>query len=146
MNEKKIFVRQFREIQPKFSRFYARLLTRAHLSLPQLALLSQLVDRRQVSMTEISARLHITKPAVTNLTDRLERGGFLKRIPHPDDRRISLLQIRPKGEKVVRETQSQVLRFLLKALDRLNAAEQKAISRFYALLSQVMDQALSRPR
>lgn len=146
MSEKEEFIRQFREIQPKFSRFYARLLTQANLSLPQFALLSQIVNRPSVSMTEVSAKLHITKPAVTHLVDRLEKSRFLKRLPHPRDRRVSLLQIQPKGEKVVRKTQGEALSFLLKALGQLSATERKTITRFYTLLSQAMDEFLGSVR
>ena len=146
MNEKEQFVRQFREIQPKFSRFYARTLTQADLTLPQFALLSQLVNRGPVSMTEVSGKLHITKPAVTNLVDRLERNRFLKRLPHPRDRRVSLLQIQPKGERIVEKTQGQALRFLLKTLNRFSASERKTIARFYALLSLTMDEILMGPK
>lgn len=145
MNEKEAFIHQFREIQPKFSRFYARILTQADLSLPQFALLSQLVNQKSVSMTEVSGKLHITKPAVTHLVDRLERNKFLKRLPHPEDRRVSLLQIQPKGEKIVRKTQGEALSFLLKALDQVSAAERKTIARFYALLSRAMDEFLGIP-
>ena len=146
MNEKEVFARQFREIQPKFSRVFTQLLTEAHLTLPQFALLSQLVDRGTVSMTEVSEKLHITKPAVTNLVDRLEKGKFLKRLPHPTDRRVSLLEIQSKGKQVVRKTQGLILRFLLKALDSLNAAERKTVSRFYGALSQILDRLLSQTR
>ena len=145
MKEKEAFVRQFREIQPKFSRFYAHLLTEAGLTLPQFALLSQLLGKR-VSMTEVSGKLHISKPAVTSLVDRLEEKHLLKRVAHPDDRRVSLLRIQPKGETIVRRAQAEAFRFLLKAIDRLSVSEQKVIVRFYALLSQVMDQALTKMR
>ncbi len=146
MNEKDKFARQFREIQPKFSRIYTQLLTEAHLTFPQFALLSQLVDRGTVSMTEVSAKLHITKPAVTSLVDRLEKGKFLKRLPHPTDRRVSLLEIQPKGERIVRKTQSQAVSFLLKTLDQLNALERKAVAHFYNLLSQTLDETLNLPK
>ncbi len=139
MTEKEEFVRQFREVQPKFSRFYARLLARANLSFPQYALMNQLLNRGEVSMTEISAKLQISKPAVTSLVDRLEKNKLLKRISHPKDRRISLLQIQPKGEKIVREAQADVLHFLLKTFEALSAGERRTITRFYRLLSQTLD-------
>ena len=145
-SEKEAFIRQFREIQPKFSRFFTRILTQADLSLPQFALLSQLVNQESMSMTEVGAKLHVTKPAVTNLADRLEKNKFLKRISHPSDRRVSLLQIQPRGEKFVRKTQSEALGFLLKALDSFSAAERKTITRFYALLSKTIDEFLGSPR
>lgn len=145
-DEKEAFIRQFREIQPKFSRFFTRILTQAHLSLPQFALLSQLVNQNSMSMTEMGTRLHITKPAVTNLADRLEKNKFLKRLPHPSDRRISLLQIKPRGKKLVHRTQAESLSFLLKALNSLSVAERKTITRFYGLLSRAIDEFLGNPR
>ena len=145
-SEKEAFIRQFREIQPKFSRFFTRILTQADLSLPQFALLSQLVNQESMSMTEAGVKLHVTKPAVTNLADRLEKNKFLKRISHPNDRRVSLLQTQPRGERFVRKTQSEALGFLLKALDSFSAAERKTITRFYALLSKTIDEFLGSPR
>jgi len=144
MSEKEEFTRSFREIQPKFSRFYARILTQADLSLPQYALLNQLTTQGTVSMTEISGKLFISKPAVTSLVDRLEKNKLLKRIGHPSDRRIFLLQILPKGERIVLKIQAQALQFLLKTLDQFNAAERRTIIRFYASLSKTMDQLLTQ--
>lgn len=142
MHEKEEFIRQFREVQPKFTRFFAQRLTRAQLSLPQFALLTQLVDRGRVSMTEVSQKLHISKPAVTNLADRLEKSKFLKRLAHPEDRRVSLLQILPKGERLARAVQAQALGVLLKTLDAFSAEEKRTVGRFYGRLSQTLDQAL----
>lgn len=144
MSEKEEFIRSFREIQPKFSRFYARILTQADLSLPQYALLNQLTTQGTVSMTEISGKLFISKPAVTSLADRLERNKLLKRVGHPSDRRIFLLQILPKGERVVRKIQTQALQFLLKTLDQFNVTERRTIIRFYTSLSKTMDQLLAQ--
>ena len=140
--QEEVFTRHFREIQPKFSRFYVRLLTQAHLTFPQYALLNLLITQKIIPMTEASTKLHITKPAVTNLVDRLEKKRLVKRIPHPNDRRITLLQIQKKGEKIVKETQAHVLQFLLKTLHQFNAEERETISRFYASLSKTMDEML----
>lgn len=90
-------------------------------------------------MTEVSSRLEITKPAVTNLVDRLEKKKFLKRLPDACDRRVIHLEILPKGKKVVTEVQEEGLRVLLKAYDQLSASESKTIGRFYAALSKVLD-------
>lgn len=146
MTEPQEFAKLFREIQPKFSRLFSRILTHAGLSLPQYALLNQLVGPRGLSMTVVSERLGITKPAVTHLVDRLEKGKYLKRIPHPDDRRVFLLEIQARGEKVVHGTRSRILPILLKALSEFSQTEQKTIARFYGKLSAVLDQVLNRPR
>lgn len=141
MREKDEFVRSFQEIQPKFSRLLTRLLNEAGLSLPQFAVLNQLVDLRTLSMTEMSRRLHITKPAVTHHVDRLEKRTLLKRIPHATDRRIFILEILPKGERIVRRTQAYFLKLLLKTLRAFHSRERQTIRRFYTLLSRTLDQA-----
>lgn len=144
MTEKDEFMSYFRRAQPKFSRVYACILAKANLTLPQYALLSHLIETGKTAMTETSCKLHVSKPAITNLVDRLEQKKLLKRIPHPKDRRIYLLEIQPKGEKIVRDIQAQVLTLLLKTLDQLNTAERKSVIRFYALISKTLDEMLSQ--
>lgn len=146
MHERDDFIRTFREIQPKFSRLFARLLIRADLTLPQFALLNQLVNHGTLSMTEVSGRLGITKPAVTNLVDRLENGKCLKRLPHSKDRRVSLLEIQARGEQIVRNIQAQILPVLLKTLDQFSAQEKETIAKFYSLLSKTLDEVLGQTR
>ena len=146
MNDREAFAGSFRELHPKFSRLYAQMLNRVDLTLPQYTLLYQLMLLGTVSMTEISSRLEITKPAVTNLVDRLEEKNFLKRIPHAEDRRVILLEILPKGKKIITEIQGQSLDLLLKAYDQFNEKEHQIISRFYAAVSTVMDDFLLRSK
>ena len=146
MNDREAFAASFRELHPKFSRMYVQMLNRIDLTLPQYTLLYQLMLLGTVSMTEISSRLEITKPAVTNLVDRLEEKKCLKRIPHTKDRRVILLEILPKGQKIITEIQGRSLGLLLKAYDQFNAAEHRVIERFYATLSKVADDFLVRSK
>ncbi|MBI4971081.1 MAG: MarR family transcriptional regulator [Candidatus Omnitrophica bacterium] len=144
MSEKEEFIRQFREVNPKFSRFYACFLTHTNLTLSQYALLNHLSNSGVIPMTELAVKLHISKPAVTHLVDQLEKKKYLKRAAHPKDRRISLIEALPKGEKIVRDMQSYILNFLLKTLDQFSSQEKKTIREFYARLSRTMDMVLAR--
>ena len=146
MNERETLVARFRELHTKFSRMYTQLLARIDLTFPQYTLLYQLILLGTVSMTEISGRLEITKPAVTNLVDRLEEKKFLKRVPHVKDRRVILLEILPKGKKIITEIQGRSLDLLLKAYDQFNGKEHQVISRFYATVSKIMDDFLVRTK
>ena len=146
MRETEEFTRSFREVQLKFSRFYVVILSQLGLTLPQYALLNQLLVTDMMPMTQTSKKLHITKPAVTGLVDRLEKNKFLKRISHPKDRRIYLLQIQPKGIKLVRQIQEHVLQVLLDTLAQFTSNERKVINQFYALLSQTLGKILTQPR
>jgi len=146
MNKREAFVARFRELHPKFSRLYTKMLDQVDLTFPQYTLLHQLMLLGTVSMTEISSHMEITKPAVTNLVDRLEKKKCLKRIPHPEDRRVILLEILPKGKKIITEIQGQSLELLLKAYDQFSTTEHDVISRFYATVSKGMDDFLSGPK
>jgi DNA-binding MarR family transcriptional regulator len=46
-----------------------------------------------LTQRELGERLSLTSGAVTMLVDRLERGGWLRRRPHPTDRRAVLLEL-----------------------------------------------------
>jgi DNA-binding MarR family transcriptional regulator len=146
VNEREAFVASFRELHPKFSRMYGQMLDRIDLTLSQYTLLYQLMLLGTVSMTEISHHLGITKPAVTNLVDRLEEKKCLKRVPSAEDRRVIQLEILPKGKKIITEIQGRSLDLLLKAYDQFTGKEHQAISRFYATVSKVMDDFLLGPK
>ena len=144
----KPFLNPFREIQPKFSRFYTRLLAKAGLTQPQYAVLLELTqsDPEPMTMTAVSCKLHITKPAVTSLVDRLEKNGFLKRENHPHDRRVSLLHLRPKGKKIAGKMQAQILHQIMKTVRQFDARERNTIQKFYSMLSKNLDEVLNNPK
>lgn len=145
MKEKEEFVRNFREVQPKFARLCGYSLSQSGLTMSQYALLNLLANG-PATMKDLSVRMLITKPAVTNLVDRLEKRDFLQRKADLEDRRVTTITIRPKGIKLVREMQATVLSFLLRTLEQFNAAERRTINRFYAMLSNNFDQKLMKKK
>lgn len=48
---------------------------------------------------EIADRLIISRATVTGLLDSLERRGYIRRLPHPSDRRMILADITEAGRK-----------------------------------------------
>lgn len=143
MTEKEDFAGHFRSVHMKFSRLYPVLLSDVQLTLPQYALLVELLNAESLPMTEVSSRLFITKPAVTHLVDRLEKSKMLKRLPHPKDRRVSLIEILPKGREVVQKMQSQILDIFFRAFEQFSPQERKLVVRFYELLGQGVSEKLS---
>ncbi len=137
------FINNFRRLQIMFTRFYSEVLTKADLTLPQYTLLNQLLTEDTVPMSHAGKRLRLSKPAITNLVDRLEEKKYLKRIPHATDRRVHLLKITSNGKKLTRKIQENFLNFLLKTLNRFNQNEKKLITRFYALLLENVENALT---
>lgn len=52
-------------------------------------------------MAKASARLQVHPTSVTNAVDRLERAGLVRRVPHPSDRRATLVEITGAGRERV---------------------------------------------
>ncbi|MCM6777851.1 MarR family transcriptional regulator [Nocardia sp. CDC159] len=52
-------------------------------------------------MATASARLQVHPTSVTNTVDRLESARLVKRVPHPSDRRATLIEITDAGRELV---------------------------------------------
>lgn len=65
---------------------------------------------------EVSQDLGITIGAASKVVDRLEHGGLAVRMPHPDDRRSSLVLLTSEGERVRHAGEAAVESSLREAL------------------------------
>ncbi len=63
-------------------------------------MLLYLSRRGSLPLGKIGARLQVHPTSVTNLIDRLETAAYVKRTPHPRDRRTTLAAITPRGRSV----------------------------------------------
>jgi DNA-binding MarR family transcriptional regulator len=72
-------------------------LTFARYEVLMLLLLSR---RGALPMARIGDRLQVHPASVTNAVDRLEAQGFVRRTPHPTDRRTTLVEITDDGRSV----------------------------------------------
>ena len=50
---------------------------------------------------DIATELGITPGGVSKLVDRIEASGYCRRLPNPSDRRSSLVELTPEGERVL---------------------------------------------
>ena len=69
----------------------------------QVMLLFFLQKHDGSSLTQISQGLMLENPTVTGLIDRLEKLGYVKRSDHPNDRRVYLVHLTEKGNKVAKK-------------------------------------------
>ncbi|HEY8372915.1 MAG TPA: MarR family transcriptional regulator [Pseudonocardiaceae bacterium] len=53
--------------------------------------------RGSLPMRVMGERLQLHPTSVTNIVDRLERDGLVRRLPHPTDRRTTLVEITDAG-------------------------------------------------
>ncbi|MBN1292715.1 MAG: MarR family transcriptional regulator [Candidatus Latescibacteria bacterium] len=62
-------------------------------------------ENGRLNQTELGKMLLVNRSNVTGLIDRMERDGFVERIPEPGDRRINLVQITEAGKTVLKKAQ-----------------------------------------
>ncbi|HTT51305.1 MAG TPA: MarR family transcriptional regulator [Streptosporangiaceae bacterium] len=76
-------------------RLRAVLASQAGISPAGLDALEHLELDGPLTQRQLGARLSLTSGAVTMLVDRLERAGWVRRRPHPTDRRYVLVELSP---------------------------------------------------
>ncbi|MGH7713758.1 MAG: MarR family winged helix-turn-helix transcriptional regulator [Gemmatimonadaceae bacterium] len=82
------------------------------LSLPKLKVLTRLAEaRRSLALSEIAERLNCVRSNVTQLVDRLEADGLVRRLYDPADRRMVRAELTDLG----RERQTEGSRALAEA-------------------------------
>jgi len=108
------------------------------MTLPQWMALGCIGNEGKVGIThsELCHRLMLSKAPVTGIVDRMERDGFARRVADENDRRVSRIIIKPKGEKTWRQVRD-VLRD--HAIDHCSAMNQSEQETLLGLLARMLD-------
>jgi DNA-binding MarR family transcriptional regulator len=66
----------------------------------EVLMLLHLSRRGSLPMRTIGSRLQVHQTSVTNAVDRLEAAKLVRRTPHPDDRRATLVELTASGRRL----------------------------------------------
>lgn len=66
----------------------------------EVLMLLHLSRRGSLPMRTIGSRLQVHQTSVTNAVDRLEEAGLVRRVPHPTDRRTTLVELTSDGTQL----------------------------------------------
>lgn len=100
-----------------------RIWDRENLTVTQLRLLGHLYDQGGLSNAELADRLYVTRPSVSALLERLERGGFIRREVSPHDRRGIQIWLEPKGVEVQESLREEIREYVAGLFESLSVAE-----------------------
>jgi DNA-binding MarR family transcriptional regulator len=87
---------------------------------------------------ELADAAGVTRATMTGLIDTLERDGFVKREPDPNDRRMMSVRLTPAGEKFLIEFLPGHFRAVAALMRPLSESERKTL---VALLGKIQQQA-----
>jgi MarR family transcriptional regulator, organic hydroperoxide resistance regulator len=77
----------------------ARLKSEHQLPLTHFEPMSVIAKQPGCRVYDIARELNITTGGTSKLVDRIEASGYCRRLPNPADRRSSLLELTPEGER-----------------------------------------------
>lgn len=81
-----------------------------------------------IKQVEVSQHLIVTPSNMTKMIDKLSKEGFVTRSPLDGDRRVNILKVTEKGEKILDKIWPGYLEAIEKMTAQLNKSKQKQLS------------------
>jgi DNA-binding MarR family transcriptional regulator len=100
-------------------------------SISEWRVLASLYDNPNLSIGRLSEITLSKQPTITRLLNRMSNKGFVIKVDHPSDKRVTLVRITPMGEKIVK-----------KLIDLAKDHERKVLSPFGKEHSEALKEAL----
>lgn len=97
------------------------------LSATELAVLGRVQREGRQTPGGLARAEHVQPPSMTRIVERLERRGYLRREPDPDDGRQQLISVTGGGLEFIERTRERRNRWLGGQLDRLERTEQATL-------------------
>jgi predicted transcriptional regulator len=129
-----------RELSDAIVFFHQAVASHLGMSAAEWKCLGLLREHGSSSASELAELSGFTTGAITGIVDRLERAGYVRREPHPRDRRSVIVQ--PQHLKEVQQRVGPIFQSLLNAMatvaSHYTAAELKAIAGFFRETTTVL--------
>ena len=119
------------ELQRCFVLHLCKELAQGNVSFPQFFLLAFLDQKEVSTMSAIAQKMGHTTAAASGLVARLENLGFVVRSSVREDRRKVMVCITAKGSALVRRIREEMVGNIMKIMEHLTPAEQKAWLQIY---------------
>jgi len=109
------------------------------LTIAQVKSLFFISNGKEVNFRMLAAALKVTPSNVTGIIERLVEQGLVSRNENPDDRRMLILHLTPKGETLVASLRERRVSQMSIVLSKLAVEDLKTISLAFKILSQAID-------
>src|SRR5271167_751780 len=104
--------------------FAARSLNDTGLTLTQFAVLEALYHLGPMSLSDVAQKVLTTGGNLTMVAGNLEKQGLAKRRPSPEDKRVQIVALTPKGKSLIRQIFPQHAAAIAEFLGALDPEEQ----------------------
>jgi DNA-binding MarR family transcriptional regulator len=101
--------------------------------------ISQLRIYGSMPMSELAARIALSRAAVTSLVDRLEGDGWVRRVADVHDRRRTVLQLQPQAAEQFDSVTADYRNDLRDLESTMDEEEQRVVREFLQRLGTIAD-------
>lgn len=116
----KEFSNVFNEFYHETNKFIDAQLKKTGLVRTHFGILHELAGGKELSMSDLSELLHVTKPNVTVLIDKLVTLNYVERISSNNDRRVIFIRITEKGKIFINKSSEALIKSSAKLLDNFD--------------------------
>ncbi len=109
------------------------------LTTSQFDVIATLGNTEGLSCRDIGDKTLMVKGTLTGVLDRLENKGLIRRAPHPEDGRSTLVQLSPTGDALFHAIFPTHLAYLDKLFAPLTDAELSALQQHLNALRQILE-------
>jgi DNA-binding MarR family transcriptional regulator len=110
-----------------------------------LRLLARAGPTQPLSPSRLAEQVVRTTGAMTKILDRLERRGYLERVPDPSDRRALLVGLTAEGLELSEKASAAYTVVRSRALDGLAAGEIATVTAGVGRLAELLEHHQTRP-
>jgi DNA-binding MarR family transcriptional regulator len=118
---------------------------RNNLTIAQMRAMFSIAQEGRLSGRQLARALHISPAAVVPLCDRLERDGYVNRVPDTLDRRVTWFELSPSGQKTIEEISWVSPSRMMGALARLEVRDREHLIRILDRLADELEVPETKP-
>jgi len=107
-----------------------------NMGISDFGVLELLLHKGDTPVNTIGRKILLTSGSITPAVDRLERKGLVERKNHPDDRRVRLVGLTPKGRVVIRSAFGEHRRVMERVAGVLSVKERETLARLLKKLGK----------
>ncbi len=113
---------------------------------PRMNLIHVLAEDGPQIMSVLRDRLGVSARNITVLVDGLEREGFARRVPHPNDRRATVIELTDAGQAAHRRVYARHADRAAALFAALSPADQRHLARILARLAKTLAETSAAER
>jgi len=90
--------------------------------------------------------MHLSRPAVTTMLQRMQKAGLIDRRPDEHDQRVMRTYLTDQGRELESQMRETFARYISSAFDAMTADDRRELERLLGILAENTERALEEDR